>query len=138
MKKIIRLDAIFTLEEQIDIVWEIGGIIQKYEGDKVHEKRRYYFLSFAEKYALAHRVTHQLEAYRKDILRGEELATNEDLANLFLVGRSTVSRYLQNKLSPQDFKDRAALLREVGGARGGSNSSTRGYKQKRIWSRKKK
>jgi len=114
-----RIDALFTLEEQIDIVWEAGGIIQKYEESKVPEKKRYYFSDMAQRYQLAPRIKHQLEAYRLGLLKYRELTTNEDIAKLFLVERSTVARYLQSKLETQDFKDRVTLLRSAGGSIGG-------------------
>jgi len=121
------------------------------EADILQEKAKYtgtprkavrYFRRKAEEYHLFERAKNQFNAYKTSILSEEELTTNEEIAKLFHVVHSTVSRYLEDLArksgKSEDFKDRAEILRCAGGSRGGRNGSTKGYKQKRTWSRKKK
>jgi predicted transcriptional regulator len=101
-----------------------------------------YFKEKAETYNLFTRVYNQIRAYNAKIINVENLTTNEEIAELFGVYRSSVSRYFDEKALTlgvdKDFKDRISILRSAGGAKGGANSSTKGYQQKRTWSRKKK
>lgn len=130
-----RIDNLYSLEDQIDILWRIGEIKGGYEKAKTQKKCQRYFKALAEKCDLAARTACQLEQFRP---YPKILATIADIAGLFGVSRSTVQRYLYSSPYSEDLKNFESLCRQQGSKRGGQNGSTKGYKQKRTWSRRKK
>jgi site-specific recombinase XerC len=121
MKTSLRLEGLFTLEEQLEIVGTVGKIKQEYEREEIPKKRRYYFRELADKYQLAHRIKHQLEAYEKRLLKMNEIATDKDLTKLFGVKIYTIQKYLASRkdtLNTEELKRRATLCLVAGRAKG--------------------
>lgn len=133
-----RINSLYSIEEQISIIWDVRRIKQEYEQDRTPKKRRFYFKNLAESYGLLDRIKTQLAGYPEQ--NQEDLATKDEIADLFDVHRSSVIRYFNKHLqiSPEDLKDYESICRMQGSRRGGENGSTKGYRQKRTWSRKKK
>jgi hypothetical protein len=73
----------------------------------------------AEKNTLKERLVYLLGTFQNNI----ELPTKEDIARLFGVKKSSVTRYLQEIITSQALKDYEALCRQQGSSRGGKNGN---------------
>jgi len=117
------IDKLYLRVEQEFIAKDIESERAKYNG--FHKKAVRYFREKAGSYHLYQRVSNQIKAWKAGILEPEEMTTNSEIARLFKVSRSAVSRYLEEKALENDeienFRERIKILRCAGGYKGGKN-----------------
>jgi len=119
------INRLYRRAEQEWIEADISQEKARYNG--ISKKAVRYFKERAETYNLYERVLSQIKAHKAGILEAEYLTTNKEIAELFGVCRSSVSRYLENLAlksgKSEDFKEREHVLRSAGGSKGGKNGN---------------
>jgi DNA invertase Pin-like site-specific DNA recombinase len=113
--------SLFSKEEQIDILWSVRRVKQKYNELGIPSKKQYYFRELAIQYHLARRIKSQIKELSRLKINSTELTMYSEIADLFSVNRSVVSRYLKSYLEPRDYKYKELLGRREGGSKGGNN-----------------
>lgn len=111
--------TLFTKEEQMDILWRVRRIKQKYEQNCTPKKRQFYFTEFAnEDYRLVERLEEQVRKNEKGLLNTKDLTTNIEIADLFSVRISAVDDYLRRCPHNGEIDKRRVLCLQKGRTNG--------------------
>jgi hypothetical protein len=114
---------IFTLEEEIEILSRTAKIKQDYDKKLTPDCLRHYFSELADEYRLPERIENEMQDYRWKIVKKENLTTNKAIARLFGIKHYTsVTEYIQQRISPEDYNERYSLCREAGEEKGGETN----------------